>query len=49
MSNPKMFASLVMATTGWRAQRELLIHNRQGQIRHRDSFGNDPFPLQDKK
>ena len=23
---------------------ELLIHNRQGQIRDRDSHGNDPFP-----
>jgi hypothetical protein len=24
---------------------ELLIHNRQGQIRERNSYGNDPFPL----
>lgn len=23
---------------------ELLIHGRNGQIRERDSFGNDPFP-----
>ena len=23
---------------------ELLIHGRDGQIRERDSFGNDPFP-----
>ena len=23
---------------------ELLVHNRQGQIRDRDSHGNDPFP-----
>jgi hypothetical protein len=23
---------------------ELFIHNRQGQIRDRDSHGNDPFP-----
>ena len=23
---------------------ELLIHNRQGQIRARDSYGNDPYP-----
>lgn len=23
---------------------ELLIHNRQGQIRERDSHGNDPYP-----
>ena len=23
---------------------ELLIHNRQGQIRARNSYGNDPYP-----
>ena len=23
---------------------ELLIHNRQGQSRERNSYGNDPFP-----
>lgn len=23
---------------------ELLIHGRNGQVRERDSFGNDPFP-----
>lgn len=23
---------------------ELFIHNRQGQIRERNSYGNDPFP-----
>jgi hypothetical protein len=23
---------------------ELLIHGRDGQIRERDSYGNDPFP-----
>lgn len=25
-------------------QSELLIHGRNGQIRDRDSYGNDPFP-----
>ena len=25
-------------------QSEILIHGRNGQIRERDSFGNDPFP-----
>ena len=25
-------------------QSELLIHGRNGQIRARDSYGNDPFP-----
>ncbi|HMH32637.1 MAG TPA: DUF2188 domain-containing protein [Puia sp.] len=25
-------------------QSELFIHNRQGQIRERNSFGNDPYP-----
>ena len=23
---------------------ELLIHNRQGRIRERNSYGNDPYP-----
>ncbi|WJI71385.1 MULTISPECIES: DUF2188 domain-containing protein [unclassified Mesorhizobium] len=23
---------------------ELLVHGRNGQIRERDSFGNDPYP-----
>lgn len=27
-----------------RERAELLIHGRDGQIRARDSFGNDPFP-----
>lgn len=25
-------------------QSELFIHNRKGQIRERNSYGNDPFP-----
>lgn len=25
-------------------QSELLIHGRDGQIRDRDSYGNDPYP-----
>lgn len=25
-------------------QSELLIHRREGQIRARDSYGNDPYP-----
>lgn len=25
-------------------QSEVLIHNQQGQIRERNSYGNDPFP-----
>lgn len=25
-------------------QSELFIHNRQGQIRERNSYGNDPYP-----
>lgn len=28
---------------------ELLIHGRDGQIRARDSYGNDPCPPKDKK
>jgi hypothetical protein len=27
---------------------ELIIQNRHGQIRQKDSFGNDPFPPKDK-
>lgn len=30
-------------------QGELLIHGRDGQIRARDSYGNDPCPPKDKK
>jgi uncharacterized protein YdaT len=26
---------------------ELLIHGKNGQIRQRDSYGNDPFPPKD--
>lgn len=29
-----------------RQETELFIHNRQGRIRERDSYGNDPFPPQ---
>lgn len=25
-------------------QSELIIHSRDGQIRQKDSYGNDPFP-----
>ena len=25
-------------------QSELLVHGRNGQIRERDSYGNDPYP-----
>ncbi len=30
-------------------QSELIIHNREGKIRDKDSFGNDPHPPHDKK
>lgn len=29
-------------------QSELFIHNRHGQIRDRDSYGNDPCPPKDR-
>ena len=29
-------------------QSELLIHGKNGQIRERDSYGNDPCPPKDK-
>ena len=25
-------------------QSEVLVHNKQGQVRERNSYGNDPFP-----
>jgi len=28
---------------------EVVIHNRKGQIRDKDSYGNDPCPPRDKK
>lgn len=28
---------------------ELVIHGRNGKIRDKDSFGNNPFPPRDKK
>lgn len=28
---------------------ELVIHGRDGRIRDKDSYGNDPFPPRDKK
>jgi uncharacterized protein YdaT len=30
--------------TAQREHTEILIHGRNGQIRERDSFGNDPYP-----
>jgi hypothetical protein len=30
-------------------QSELIIHRPNGQIRDKDSFGNDPFPPRDNK
>lgn len=32
-----------------REHSELFIHRPNGQIRDRDSFGNDPFPPRDNK
>lgn len=28
---------------------EVVIHDRHGRIRDRDSYGNDPFPPRDRK
>lgn len=30
-------------------QSELVIHDKKGKIRDKDSYGNDPFPPRDKK
>jgi hypothetical protein len=35
--------------TAQREHTELFIHGRDGRIRDRDSFGNDPFPPRDMK
>jgi hypothetical protein len=35
--------------TARREQGEVLIHGRNGQIRDRDSYGNDPCPPKDQK
>jgi hypothetical protein len=32
-----------------RDQTEVLIHGRNGQIRERESYGNDPFPPRDRE
>jgi hypothetical protein len=32
-----------------REHTELFIHGRNGRIRDRDSFGNDPFPPRDRR
>lgn len=31
------------------AEVEAVYHNRQGQIKDKDSFGNDPYPPRDYK
>jgi Uncharacterized protein conserved in bacteria (DUF2188) len=28
---------------------EFYLHNKEGQIRERDSYGNDPYPPKDKR
>jgi hypothetical protein len=37
-------AAQAARSTAQRQQSEVLIHGRNGQIRERDSYGNDPFP-----
>lgn len=37
-------ATQVARGAAQRQHTELLIHGRNGQIRERDSYGNDPFP-----
>ena len=32
-----------------KARTEVLIHGRDGRIRSKDSYGNDPFPPRDKE
>jgi len=42
-------AILAARETARKQQVELLIHGRNGQIRQRDSYGNDPCPPKDKQ
>lgn len=35
--------------TARRERGEVFVHGRDGKIRDRDSFGNDPFPPRDSK
>jgi hypothetical protein len=37
-------AAQAARSTAQRQGSEVLIHGRNGQIRARDSYGNDPFP-----
>lgn len=37
-------ATQAARSTAQRQSSEVLIHGRDGQIRARDSYGNDPFP-----
>ncbi|MFC4231622.1 DUF2188 domain-containing protein [Parasediminibacterium paludis] len=42
---PTQQEAIVIATTiAKNQQSELLIHGRNGQIRERNSYGNDPYP-----
>ncbi len=32
-----------------RQRSEVVIHNKKGRIRDKDSYGNDPYPPKDRK
>lgn len=34
----------IARTIAQKEQSELIIHGKKGQIRQKDSYGNDPFP-----
>lgn len=36
-------------TVAKKAKTELYVHGRDGTIRERNSYGNDPYPPRDKK
>jgi hypothetical protein len=42
-------AEAVAKETARREGGEVIIHGRDGKIRDKDSFGNDPNPLKDTK
>lgn len=42
-------ATNTAARTARREQGEVIIHKPSGEIRDRDSYGNDPYPPKDRK
>lgn len=48
-TNTKAEAEAIAKEIAKNQKSELIIHNKNGQISDKDSFGNDPCPPKDKK